>query len=253
LLGPRGGIARQAHLRLGNAGQAIVNPAAQTQITFITGTDTGVGKTLLTGLLLCHLRADGRRALAMKPFCSGSTADVDFLHGLQGGELTRDEINPFFFEEPLAPLVAARQHQVSIPMQEVLRRIARSAARCEHLLIEGSGGLLVPLGQGYLVADLIAKLNCKVIVVSANRLGTINHTLLTVRSLQVIGIQSVSVVLMDQALADASANSNREMLGELLGKVPVHEIPFLGQDPMRPEALKATEKKLKKTLAGILT
>jgi dethiobiotin synthetase len=230
-----------------------VSTATQTaQITFITGTDTGVGKTLLTGLLLCHLRSEGCRALAMKPFCSGSQADVDFLHTLQQGDLTREEINPFFFEEPLAPLVAARKHQMAIPLQEVLRRIARNTSRCQHVLIEGSGGLFVPLGESYSVVDLIAKLNCKVLVVSANRLGMINHTIMTVRSLQTSGVQEVKVVTMGQILPDYSAESNPMVLAELLGTVPVFVIPCLGPNAGVPEAMKGTEKKLKKTLAQIL-
>jgi dethiobiotin synthetase len=223
-----------------------------TRITFITGTDTGVGKTLLTGLLLCHLRREGCRALAMKPFCSGSRADVDFLHALQQGELTREEINPFFFEEPLAPLVAARKHQTTIPLQEVLRRIARNTSRCQHLFIEGAGGLFVPLGEGYSVADLIAKLNCKVIVVSANRLGTLNHTIMTVRGLQASGVKELKVVTMGQPRADYSTESNPGTLAELLGKVPVFVMPFLGPDAGLAEAVEGAEKKLKKTLAQIL-
>src|SRR5262249_51966743 len=143
------------------------------RIIFITGTDTGVGKTLLTGLLVCHLRASGCHALAMKPFCSGGRADVDFLRVAQDRELTADEINPFYFREPIAPLVAARKRHIKIRLPDVLRAISDILARCECLLIEGSGGLLVPLGEGYTVADLISKLNCEVIVVSRNRLGTI--------------------------------------------------------------------------------
>ena len=157
-----------------------VNRTGARRIIFITGTDTGVGKTLLTGLLLHHLRQSGCHALAMKPFCSGGRADAELLRAIQDGELTLDEINPFFFTEPLAPLVAARKHQCSIRIPEVLRRITRVANRCECLLIEGIGGVMVPLGEGFSVLDLIAKLGCEAIVVSRNRLGTINHTLLTV-------------------------------------------------------------------------
>ena len=149
------------------------------RIIFVTGTDTGVGKTLLTGLLLYHLRQRGCHALAMKPFCSGSRADTEFLRAVQDGELTSDEVTPFFFAEPLAPLVAARKHRRTIRLKEVVRRIRRLSDRCECLLIEGIGGLLVPLGEGFTVRDLVARLGCEVIIVSRNRLGTINHTILT--------------------------------------------------------------------------
>ena len=123
------------------------------RIIFITGTDTGVGKTLLTGLLLYHLRQGGCHALAMKPFCSGSRADAEFLNAIQDGALTPNEITPYFFPEPLAPLVAARQHHRSIRLPEVLRRVRGLANRCQCLLVEGIGGVLVPLGEGYSVVD----------------------------------------------------------------------------------------------------
>ena len=229
-----------------------MNRTGLARILFITGTDTGVGKTLLTGLLLDHLRHSGCHALAMKPFCSGDRADVDFLHAIQNAELTPEEINPFFFAEPLAPLVAARKQDLSIRLQEVLQRIWRVASRCQCLLIEGSGGLFVPLGEGYTVADLIAKLNCEVIVVSRNRLGTINHTLLTVRALQHLGIKILKVVMMSSSQADPSSVSNGLILAELLGRVPVFPMSLLGQDPLRVEALKKSRRKVTKTLAQIL-
>src|ERR1035441_550009 len=121
---------------------------SMSRIIFITGTDTGVGKTLLTGLLLHHLRQSGCHALATKPFCCGSRADVEFLCAVQERELTLDEINPFFFEKPLAPLAAAREEHVAIRLPEVLRRVSDLAKRCECLLIEGIGGGMVPLVEG---------------------------------------------------------------------------------------------------------
>jgi len=207
---------------------------------------------LLTGLLAHHLRQEGCRALAMKPFCSGGRDDVEFLRAAQDGELSADEINPYFFRKPIAPLIAARQRRVTIRLPDVLRAISEVVRRCECLLIEGSGGLLVPLGDGYTVADLIAKLNCEVIVVARNRLGTINHTLLTVRTLQHIGIRSLSVVLMSGKKRDISSLSNPKILAELLGCVPLHPIRYLGENNVRVGALKKNRKKIKKTLARIL-
>src|SRR3954447_582296 len=155
----------------------------QARILFVTGTDTGVGKTTLTALLLAHLRQTGAHALAMKPFCSGTAdgwGDVELLGAIQEGELKAREINPFFFPEPLAPLVAARKHGKLIRKEAVIKRINEVANRCECLLIEGAGGLLAPLGEGYNALDLIQELKCRSIVVAGNRLGTLNHTLLTV-------------------------------------------------------------------------
>jgi dethiobiotin synthetase len=222
------------------------------RIIFITGTDTGVGKTLLTGLLLHHLRQSGCHALAMKPFCSGSLADTEFLHAVQNCDLTFDEITPFYFSESLAPLVAARRHHRSIRLPEVLRQINRVSDRCPCLLIEGIGGLLVPLGEGFTVRDLIANLGCEVIVVAPNRLGTINHTLLTVDALQHIGIRRLKAVLMWSKEGAFSARSNSRILAELLASVPVLQVGFLGSSLLRLEALKKSAKIIKKTLARIL-
>jgi dethiobiotin synthetase len=230
-----------------------VNRAGVPRIIFITGTDTGVGKTLLTGLLLYHLRQGGCHALAMKPFCSGSRADAEFLNAIQDRELTRDGINPFFFAEALAPLVAARKHHRSIRLSEALQRIKRLAGRCQCLLVEGIGGVMVPLGEGFSVVDLIGKLGCQTILVSRNRLGTINHTLLSVSALQHAGIKRLRTVLNAPSEGDQSAASNVLTLSELLDPIPVFPIPFLGRKPVRLEVLKPTQKKLKKTLAQILT
>src|SRR5258708_5061536 len=97
------------------------------ELLFITGTDTGVGKTVLTGLLLSHLRQHGCRVLAAKPFCSGDRSDARLLRALQDDELELDEINPYYFPEPLAPLVAARIHRRSIKARDVLSHIHKLA------------------------------------------------------------------------------------------------------------------------------
>jgi dethiobiotin synthetase len=229
-----------------------VKRSARRQIIFITGTDTGVGKTLLTGLLLQHLRRTGCHALAMKPFCSGGRADARLLQTIQDGELTLNEINPFVFKEPLAPLVAGRRENAAVALREVLGRVSEIATRCQCLLVEGIGGLLVPLGEGYTVADLVAKLRCKVIIVSANRLGTVNHTLLTVNALQVTTDKVVTVVLMDQEKPDPSSDSNGPILAELLRPVPVLGLDFLGRNACRSAALKRIGKKVQKSIAQIL-
>src|SRR5262245_9717014 len=101
------------------------------KIIFITGTDTGVGKTILTGLLVNHLRAEGVHALAMKPFCSGGRGDVKLLRAMQDAELTEKEINPFYFPEPVAPHVSAKQRKHPVLLGEVVREIKKIAARCE--------------------------------------------------------------------------------------------------------------------------
>src|SRR5882724_997479 len=101
----------------------------QPRIIFITGTDTGVGKTLLTALLLQHLLDSGVEALAMKPFCSGGREDVDLLQAIQNSRLPDDAINPFYFAEPVAPLVAARKARRRISLAQVLQKVRAVEAR----------------------------------------------------------------------------------------------------------------------------
>jgi dethiobiotin synthetase len=199
------------------------------KIIFVTGTDTGVGKTVLTALLLHHLRSNGVRALAMKPFCSGGLGDVRLLQSLQKGELSDREMNPYFFGKPLAPLVAAKKGAKPIRSDQVVQKIQRIAMRCDCLLIEGSGGLLVPLGPNFSVADLIKRLKCAVVIAARNRLGTINHTLLTVSALREKGISfnNQTVVLMPSGKKDLSSRTNVKVLDRLL-TCPVVEIPDLG-------------------------
>ena len=187
----------------------------------------------------------------MKPFCSGGTADVDLIQAIQGGDPPSDEVNPFYFPEPLAPLVAARKRRRRIRLPQVLRAIHRMEKQCERLIIEGSGGLLVPLGEGFTVADVIANLECDVVVVGKNKLGTINHTLLTVEALRTRSVTRVKVVLMGQPSPDFSARSNAALLGETLANVGVFSVPYLGAGAVSARAVKRNVGKIKKTLARI--
>jgi dethiobiotin synthetase len=224
------------------------------KIIFITGTDTGVGKTLLTALLLHHLRETGIQALAMKPFCSGGRDDVRLLQSLQPGELTDAEANPFYFEKPVAPLVALKKLHRDIPLKTVITRIQHVKKKCDMLLVEGSGGLMVPLGKGYFISDVISKLDCQVIVVARNQLGTINHTILTTNALQSLGIKrkNLSIALMTSGKPDASSPTNREILSECLPAISISEIPHLGRGLIRSEAIKSRDKNVKTFMEKLL-
>jgi dethiobiotin synthetase len=222
------------------------------KIIFITGTDTGAGKTLLTALLLCQLRQSGVRALAMKPFCSGSRADVELLNAVQEEELPRELLNPFYFDDPVAPLVAARQQKQNIKLNEVVRRIRQVQKRCDYLLVEGSGGLLAPLSEGYCISDLIRKLKCQLIVAARNRLGVINHVLMTLALSQPLNHQRNTVVLMGCSRLDESTITNQKILQELAVGTHFFNVPFLGKGASKVSAIKNSRKKMKKTLAQIL-
>ena len=216
---------------------------------FVTGTDTSVGKTVFAASLVYFLRKQGLNALGMKPFCSGSRDDILVLQSVQPGALTAEEVNPFYFHAPVAPLVVLRQVRRNIPMTDALAKIKHVQSKSDVLVIEGSGGLMVPLGEKYTAADLIRALNCEVVIVSRNKLGTINHTRLTVDAVRRLQPNKLSVVLMQRGTGDASTHTNFEILHELVSPVPIVRYPFLGQRRMGLRAFRASAKILKKVLA----
>jgi dethiobiotin synthetase len=222
------------------------------KILFVTGTDTGAGKTVLTALLLAFLRQGGANALAMKPFCSGSRHDARLLHRLQSQCLTIEEVNPFYFDKPLAPAAAADPGQPRISLYTTLKHIRCLASRCDLLLVEGAGGLLAPLGKGYTLRDLIRPMRGQVIVVCRNRLGVINHVALTTEALQRAGIKEFTVVMMGVKKPDLSAASNPRMIRKTLPSTPVFCLPYLGKRVSTAAAVKINVKYLKKTLARLL-
>ena len=187
----------------------------------------------------------------MKPFCSGGTEDVKLIQSVQAGEVADQEVNPFYFSAPVAPLVAARKSRRTIRLLDVAQTIKDMASRCEVLIVEGSGGLLVPLGEGFNLLEIIKRLNGSMIVVARNKLGTINHTLLTCEALHRCGLERICVVLMTQGRSDASVRSNREFIEELLVRVPVFSLPYLGRNASQCSSVRRSEKKIKKTLAVI--
>jgi dethiobiotin synthetase len=190
-------------------------------VTIVSGTDTGVGKTVLAGLLVFYLRRIGFDAIALKPFCSGSRADARHLRSMQDNALTLDQINPFYFREPLAPFVAARKHRRKISLERVLTFIR--SHRNEHIIVEGAGGLLTPLGEGFTILDIARELAANLIIVAPNRLGVINQALLALRAAE----GDTQLVLMRQKRDDPSAQSNCAILQELTAPAPVYNFPYL--------------------------
>lgn len=222
------------------------------KILFVTGTDTGAGKTVLTAMLLAFLRRGGGRALAMKPFCSGPRDDARLLHSLQKGCLTLDDVNPFYFDKPLAPAAAAGPGGPKVSLAAALRKIRVLASRCDLLVVEGVGGLMTPLGPGYTVRDLIRRLHCQTVVVCPNRLGVINHALLTTEALQNAGMKEFTIVMMGVRKPDISADSNPRMIRQRLPSIPVFCLPYLGNRASTAGAAKKNAKYLKKMLAHLV-
>src|SRR6266516_2664653 len=199
----------------------------RSRILFITGTDTGVGKTVLTSLLARHLRERGAVVAALKPICSGGRADARALHSSLDGALTLDEINPWHFRAPLAPLLAARREHRRVKRADVLAHLRHMARRFDAVVVEGAGGLLSPLGENFNARDLIIALCAVPIIVCPNRLGVVNHALLTVEALPRVVARRAPVVLMSPRRPGLASRANPRLLAGILGPDRVHEFPWL--------------------------
>ena len=205
---------------------------------FITGTDTGVGKTVLTALLVQFLRGRGVNAAAIKPICSGGRADARALRAAMDNALSLDEINPWHFRAPIAPLLAARRERKHVHLSGALGHV-RAQQKCfEVLLVEGAGGLLSPLGENFDSGDLIAALGALSVVVAPNRLGAINHILLTLEALPRSAAANARVVLMSQPKRDVAAGANVKLLSGFFDAGRIFTLPWLGMNVSIGEILK---------------
>jgi dethiobiotin synthetase len=205
---------------------------------FITGTDTGVGKTVLTALLARHLRERGVNAAALKPICSGGRGDAHSLRAAMNAALTSDEINPWHFRAPLAPLLAARRERKQVKLADVLAHVRAMQKRFDMVLVEGAGGLLSPLGGNFDSRDLIAALRATPMVVCPNRLGAANQVLLTLAALPRSASCRARVVLMSPSKPDAATNTNAGLLAEFFDAKRIFELPWLGRRPDAGKVLK---------------
>ena len=217
-------------------------------IWFITGTDTGVGKTVLTTLLTRHLLTQGVRVRAVKPFCSGGREDAEALFAAQLGQVPLDAINPWHFRAPLTPLLAARREGRQITLAETVSFLKDAARQCDVLVIEGAGGVLSPLGEGYSARELIARTRARPLVVCADRLGVINQGLMALAALPPRPGAPARLILSGGSPRDLSRATNSKMLTELLGPERVYPLPFV-----KPAALTGKlPAKLRHRLAAIL-
>jgi dethiobiotin synthetase len=180
---------------------------------FITGTDTNAGKTFVTALLTRALRGRGFETIALKPLCSGERSDVEILQAASDHRLTLDKTNPIWLREPAAPLVAARLENRSISLDALVDWFRHLSSKHPSLLVEGAGGWLVPITPTETIADLAARLALPIVVVVANRLGCINHTLLTLESIRARGLHCPGIVLNTLSnTEDIATRTNREIL-----------------------------------------
>jgi dethiobiotin synthetase len=230
--------------------------SAPTRGCFVTGTDTGVGKTRVGCGLAAALRTRGVDVGVLKPVETGvgedGPADAIALRAAAGSSDPLEDVCPQRFALPAAPTVAAAAEDRRVDLGAVLAAFGRIAARHDFVLVEGAGGLLVPAAEGASMADVASQLALPLLVVARGALGTINHTLLTLEAAAARRLDVLGVVIShaDGELSPAdSANlvALRTALGpRLLGEVP----PLAPGSPPPPHALAAAVGRLWPAQAG---
>ncbi len=220
---------------------------------FVTGTDTGVGKTLVACALLRQWVAAGRRAVGMKPIACGieadevCNADVSALIAAGNVAVKPVEINPYAFAPAIAPHLAAAACGVEIDLQPIAAVYGRLAVRADAVVVEGAGGALVPLNAHDDMLDIARCLDLPVLLVVGMRLGCLNHALLTAQSISARGLRLAGWIANridpHMAASDANIESLRFRLpAPLLAIFPWQDgpVPIFSMDPGNLAALWAT-------------
>ncbi|HEU5247477.1 MAG TPA: dethiobiotin synthase [Candidatus Udaeobacter sp.] len=184
---------------------------------FVTGTDTGVGKTYTAARLLELLRASGAPCAGMKPICCGDRRDAEFLKAAGSDGLAIDDVNPVWLKTPAAPIVGSLMEKVDIDIDHILAAFHSLQNRVEHVIVEGTGGWMVPIHRNFFISDLAAAMKLPVLVVAYNRLGCLNHAVLTVQSVVGHGLRCVGLVLNNaRETGGIAAVTNADILRKIL-------------------------------------
>ena len=201
---------------------------------FISGTDTGVGKTVVATALLRALVAEGYAAIGMKPVAAGITigetinADVRALMSAASVAAPLADVNPFSYEPPIAPHLAAGSTGRAIDLERIATAYASLALVAEAVVVEGAGGLLVPLGSGIDMLDIPVRLELPVLLVVGIQLGCLNHALLSSLALEVRGVRLAGWVAnrIDPAMHEGDAN-----VAALVTRLPAALVADIGWNP----------------------
>jgi len=205
---------------------------------FVTGTDTGVGKTVVTAAVARALRQQGRAVVVCKPVATGArpvgsrwlAEDTAVLADAAGWAGDWERITPWAFPDEVAPPLAARRRGVALSVSEIAAAVRQRAQPGAALLVEGVGGLLCPLTERATVADLVAELALPLVVVTRRALGTLNHTLLTLEAARARGLKLAGVVVSETVpVQGLAAETNVDELRRL-------GVPLLAVLPYRPDA-----------------
>lgn len=173
---------------------------------FVSGTDTGVGKTIVAAAFALSLQKAGFRVAALKPVTSGAvlvngrlvSEDAELLRWASACTAPDSDIAPYLLREPLAPSESAAREGVVIQLKSIQAAFERLSTTHDFVIVEGAGGLLVPLAKDFLVADLVNALSLPLLIVARPNLGTVNHTLMTCECARSRGIEVLGVVINGQ-------------------------------------------------------
>ncbi|MGH8180486.1 MAG: dethiobiotin synthase [Steroidobacteraceae bacterium] len=205
---------------------------------FVTGTDTGVGKTIVSAALTRALVARGLRVAVMKPIASGSdptpqgrrNSDALTLMAAANVQAPYETVNPYCFLPPISPHIAAHEARVSIDLAHLRSRFHSLATASDCVVVEGAGGWLAPISDTATMADLAAALSLPVLLVVGLRLGCLNHALLTRESLSTRGVSFAGWIANAIDPQFARPAENLATLTARLGEPPLACVPFLDRD-----------------------
>lgn len=208
----------------------------------VTGTDTGIGKTVVTCSIAAALAARGVRVAVAKPAETGCTPDPEdalALRAAAGDPSPIEAVCPWALPDPLAPALAAERAGVGIDVDGLVEHLRTRAAAADVLLIEGAGGLLVPLHGTTTFADLAGRLPARVVVVVGSRLGAINHALLTLEILERRGIAIAGYVVNELGSPDDLAvATNEDLLRKMTAARHLGTVPWTRDAPALLAALR---------------
>ena len=198
---------------------------------FITGTGTEIGKTVIAGGLAAALKQAGTDVGVMKPISTGDTADARFLKHAAEVDDELSLINPIYLRHPLAPSVAARMENIEIDLSCVETAFAELQERYDFVIVEGVGGIAVPIRDDFLVVQLIQQFDLPILIVATAGLGTLNHTLLTVAFAQQFNIPIAGVVLngLRSETAGLAEATNPVEIEKLTGIPVIGVVPYQKQ------------------------
>lgn len=222
----------------------------------VTGSDTGVGKTVLASLVTRFLRARGQAVAALKPVCSGGREDAIRLWEAAGRVLPLDRVNPWHFRAPLAPPIAVRRSAQTLRWSALLRQVRKASQGFEIVVVEGAGGLLSPMAERNDCRDLIKELRASVFVVVPNRLGAVNQARLVLAALPSAAARRAVVVLSAPAVSDRATSTNAALLSAFFPAARITQLPRLKQPFSKrilPQVGKLLERLLEPMVPGTTT